>query len=346
MRLSPKYVLSILLLFPQLILAKKNLQQNSSTPILCSQLLTPLKIMAGKEVWLRTKEQFSYQDPKYNFEFMANLSPEGTFTLQMRLKDLEMGIRSHYKASDLYQRAFEHFGPFNIKAVESQWSYGDNHETFHKLIKKGTPKDVAAQSTWSGKMLTELGLSEISFIELEYNHVSGKHDKVHVIFKRPSPKQLPVKQGTETFELTEDVFSYSDSVFGFSFFAMIYGDGQVFISAELLNKELEVRSRFSGKQLFEEMINHFGKDNINVIEDLYHGHSINRDQYFTHRSNGLSPEESALNTWSGQRAREHGFTEVFDVGECWEDELYDKLFSKRRMGGRHLVHAKFRRPKQ
>ena len=316
-----------------------------TAPVNCSTLVTPLQIKTGEEFWWRTPNQFYYQDPQFDFEFKADFE-NGAIRVQMKLKDRDMGIRSRYKASDLYHRAFEHFGPFNIQRAEFQWLSGENYDTFHSRRDAGLAIDTAARATWTGQMLTELGMSHVTSVELEHNTLTGKHDGVHVVFQYPLYEKLTPKQGTESFDHTDDMFNYVDHVYGFAFFAMIYGDGQVFIAADLTNPGKGIRSRFSGKVLFAQMIEHFGVENIRVIEDLYHGTSTNRAQYFTHRANGKSPEQAALGTWSGQRAVEHGFSEVFDVEEIWKDEVYDKVFTHRRMGGRHIVNAKFRRPTQ
>ena len=76
------------------------------------------------------------------------------------------------------------------------------------------------------------------------------------------------------------------------------------------------RGAVSGKQLFAAMIAHFGSSNIREIKAIWVDNpgmddNLNAFNHWTDPSlGGLSREEAATKTWTGQRAVESGFPNV------------------------------------
>ncbi|QFU86365.1 DUF6531 domain-containing protein [Amycolatopsis sp. YIM 10] len=84
---------------------------------------------------------------------------------------------------------------------------------------------------------------------------------------------------------------------------------------------------FSGRQLFDAAMQHFG-DRVNAIE----GNWVYGDNLaaFNRRTGegGMSPEEAAAQTWTGRQAARHGFTNVGEVNATGEPGNYKPVSAR------------------
>ena len=69
------------------------------------------------------------------------------------------------------------------------------------------------------------------------------------------------------------------------------------------------RSSLKGHELYKEMMEHFGKSNINRIESVWKDQK-NFTQFFKNVETGMGESEAALHTWSGRQAQRYGFSEA------------------------------------
>ena len=104
-------------------------------------------------------------------------------------------------------------------------------------------------------------------------------------------------------------FSYEDKTYGFKFVAELENDGTLFLDAELVNTRLGIRSHMHGGDLYAQMIQHFGVQNITAIRDVWSG-GTNFSQFHSNLKSRMTIEEAALNTWSGRQAARYGFTKI------------------------------------
>jgi len=89
---------------------------------------------------------------------------------------------------------------------------------------------------------------------------------------------------------------------------------QINIKAFLVNHTERLRSSIHGAKVFDEMMEHFSTDNVDVIQGRWFPFSVSNYQAFKEaREKGLSLEESAFSTWTGRQAQKYGYTYV-DVG--------------------------------
>ena len=84
------------------------------------------------------------------------------------------------------------------------------------------------------------------------------------------------------------------------------------IVIELVNHRHKQRSELRGSQAYAMVIEHFGLQNISVIEGIW----VNGDNLKSYRQGrraGLSRKDAAKATWSGIQAAKYGFSEVRTV---------------------------------
>jgi hypothetical protein len=104
-------------------------------------------------------------------------------------------------------------------------------------------------------------------------------------------------------------FSYLDKEYDFEFTAELDNHGVLALNVQLINKRLGIRSYQHGPDLYAQMIEHFGLENINAIEGVWGG-GTNFDQFNGNLRRGMGVEEAAANTWSGRQAARYGFTKI------------------------------------
>ena len=123
---------------------------------------------------------------------------------------------------------------------------------------------------------------------------------------------LAVVRGVEEFEKHPQFFRYLDRTYSFTFEATLSDAGIVFFEAYLNRGSRHIRSVYSGRELYAQMVEHFGLKNIIGISGIWMG-GTNLSQYYWFRDRGDSPQQAAARTWSGSLATEYGFTEVHIV---------------------------------
>lgn len=84
------------------------------------------------------------------------------------------------------------------------------------------------------------------------------------------------------------------------------------IVIELVNHRQRQRSELRGSQAYAQVIEHFGLQNISVIEGIW-VNGDNLKSYRQGRRTGLSRKDAAKATWSGIQAAKYGFSEVRTV---------------------------------
>lgn len=100
----------------------------------------------------------------------------------------------------------------------------------------------------------------------------------------------------------------------------------------LVDRDNHVRSQIPGKKAYDEMMIHFADKDIRFIRGHWKS-SDNASAYLYNKDElGMTPEEAALNTWSGQQAKKYGFENVRIV--------FDDTVREGR-GGRHLIEVEF-----
>lgn len=112
----------------------------------------------------------------------------------------------------------------------------------------------------------------------------------------------------ETIEISENSFVYHDLGYDFHFLAEVR-ERTLALDVLLVDPDRKIRSHYSGSNLYQKAMEHFGPLNIDVIEGLWQS-GDNYEAFLENVARGLSPEEAALHTWSGQQARLFGFSEV------------------------------------
>lgn len=147
-----------------------------------------------------------------------------------------------------------------------------------------------------------------------------------------------IVRGEENIEKPPGFFRYLDRTYGFRFEANLMSDsGIVFIEAYLNRGPLNIRSHYSGRELYTQMIQHFGVENITGISGVWVG-GTNLSQYQMYRSRGDTPKQAAAKTWSGRLAAEHGFTDIMileagrdPMGPLTDDNQVEVIFFKEKL---------------
>jgi hypothetical protein len=136
-------------------------------------------------------------------------------------------------------------------------------------------------------------------------------------------------------------FSYEDKTYGFKFVAELENDGTLFLDTELVNNRLGIRSHMHGRDLYEQMIQHFGLQRITGIRALWSG-GTNFSQFHGNLRNRMNVEDAALNTWSGRQAARYGFTKLatYEFIKAQESEFGDIPYPIHR----RPIELLFRRP--
>lgn len=305
-----------------------------ATPPTCTHFLNGQKypratVIKAEESFIKSPTEYRYYDTTYDFHFIAILT-KGELTLDILLVDPVRKIRSQYSGADLYQKAIEHFGAYNIQRISGLWDGGDNYEKFVELKNKGYSDEDAALNTWSGQQAAKYGFIQIESIK--YNKVKRRPQKVEVIFTRPTTPLKKVNGVLREYSL-ENRFTISDDQYSFTATGELIGRRLSF-SIYMQDPDMGIRSAVSGGDLYDRIINHFGVENIDAIEGIWQD-GTNHGQFFTHRALGFSEADAAKNTWSGQQAARHGFTEVKNINLHWNNN-----------NGSTTVTAEFRRPNE
>jgi hypothetical protein len=120
---------------------------------------------------------------------------------------------------------------------------------------------------------------------------------------------LAAVRGAEEFAKHPRFFRYLDRTYSFVFEANLSDAGIVFFEAYLNRGSRNIRSVHTGRELYAQMMEHFGVENVIGVSGVWMG-GTNLSQYYSFRAMGDSPQQAAAKTWSGRLALEYGFTEV------------------------------------
>ncbi len=104
-------------------------------------------------------------------------------------------------------------------------------------------------------------------------------------------------------------FAFFDKSNDLKFEAEIDKNGVVSLDVELVDKDRGIRSHMHGGQLYAQMIQHFGLENIKAISGVWSG-GTNFEQFYSNLRNQMSVEKAAFSTWSGRQAARYGFTKI------------------------------------
>lgn len=119
-------------------------------------------------------------------------------------------------------------------------------------------------------------------------------------------------QSIDVIEMSENVFHLQQTDEGsakpFHFIARYSSDhgGSLSFDVFLVNYKMGSRSAMRGAQLYQQAVDYFADKQINRVLCSW-TYSDNSREYYLNKSNGMSSEEAALNTWSGRQAQLHGF---------------------------------------
>ncbi|MDT0347764.1 hypothetical protein [Streptomyces litchfieldiae] len=86
----------------------------------------------------------------------------------------------------MFDEVMNHFGPENITAVQAKWvpAMPSNLETFNSMVGVGMTPEMAAASTFTGRMAARYGFTEVGQISTE--GPLGAFTNVEELFTRPS----------------------------------------------------------------------------------------------------------------------------------------------------------------
>lgn len=119
-------------------------------------------------------------------------------------------------------------------------------------------------------------------------------------------------------------FAFFDKTNDLKFEAEIDKDGVVSLDVELIDKDRGIRSHMHGGELYAQMIQHFGPENIKAISGFW-GRGTNFTQFYSNLRVGMNVEDAAFQTWSGRQAALYGFTKIesYEFIKVQESEFGD-----------------------
>lgn len=101
------------------------------------------------------------------------------------------------------------------------------------------------------------------------------------------------------------------------------------IRARLVDYTSGERSAILGHEAYKEMMENFSDQNVQVIKGIWAGSDNSRAYLDNIRNKNMTPEQAALNTWSGRQAVAHGFNQVRIIsegkGETPEGKVVDTI---------------------
>lgn len=123
---------------------------------------------------------------------------------------------------------------------------------------------------------------------------------------------LSAMRGEEEWFKDDDEFTYMDTTYHFSFTGQLSKKGVLTLSVYLADPERGIRSVRRGDDLYEDMIEHFGVENIHAIEGSW-WNGTNYEGFINALNSGAAAQEAALQTWSGKQAKKYGFETVATI---------------------------------
>ena len=135
--------------------------------------------------------------PMYKLEAWVDFSGVLEFHLFTRDQTKKQFPKTRHRhpdmsAKDFVLLSFRHFEKHKVtvNACKSTWYpyNSDNYDTFCKIYEQTHDLVLAAQSTWSGKVFTQLGFSHITkndiLVEYEQENNGAKIAQITAIFKK------------------------------------------------------------------------------------------------------------------------------------------------------------------
>lgn len=107
-------------------------------------------------------------------------------------------------------------------------------------------------------------------------------------------------------------------------------NGVLEVTAHLKNPDGIHRSKMKGAVLYNQMITHFGKENIKEIHDEWVEGSDNYEQFQFFAKN-RSNEEAVFSTWTGQQVTNYDFNKAvvkFEVDADTGENIVRTVFSR------------------
>lgn len=156
----------------------------------CSDILTRFHY---DDETLRTYQIALTRDPYHSyFDVRAALfRRRGILHMYLLTRNERGEHTTPFSGSDALHEIVAHFGLPNIQAVVGSWGWGTNFETFNHLVARGLSPEIAALRTWSGKKISNLGLTEVEITKRFW--LSARPGKsagwsTTVLFSRPRSK--------------------------------------------------------------------------------------------------------------------------------------------------------------
>lgn len=119
------------------------------------------------------------------FFFRAYLGFEGRLYISAILSYPEINLRSSMNGQDLYKQMITHFGAQNIREIVGTWVEGTNYDQYFSNLNKGLSVEDAVRRTWAGNQAERFGFSEVRFLQVLPNAMTGKTEII-VHFQRPT----------------------------------------------------------------------------------------------------------------------------------------------------------------
>lgn len=125
-------------------------------------------------------------EPSLNHFFRANVDPDA----RMQFEIMALGGRGEYgTGTEIFLSGIKRLNNdgIKIKEIQADWSNGDfgaNWRQFMNTYLAGETAEVAAKSTFTGRMAARIGLTEVDASNIQWDILAG--DALKPVFKRPN----------------------------------------------------------------------------------------------------------------------------------------------------------------
>lgn len=157
----------------------------------------------------------------------------------------------------------------------------------------------------------KLCLLLISFTSF-FGHIIWAKECYHFLKPQFEIVQTPIQTDHAGNEYLNWSQAYGDTE-EFYFIADLNEFGELKFSVKLIDYETNQRSSMKGSEYFAQTISTLKKHKIKKIYGHWFDDSDNFKQFYEAFKKGLSLEDAARSTWTGQNAVKHGFTKVLSV---------------------------------
>lgn len=125
-------------------------------------------------------------EPSWNHFFRATVDPDA----RMQFEIMALENRGEYgTGTEIFLSAIKRLNNdgIKIKEIQADWSSGDfgaNWRQFMNTYLAGETAEVAAKSTFTGRMAARIGLTEVDASNIQWDILAG--DALKPVFKRPN----------------------------------------------------------------------------------------------------------------------------------------------------------------